>query len=723
MNQHSETKIQHFFEKIQSLNIRFTQNKDEDTIFQAIKYIENSIKQHNLQQLHHSVEIGFSIAEISAIEAGGGINTFISALFYGSISRDEINIPEIQKQFGSTISEIVSGLLKIPILKDEKFNTQSENFIKLLLTISGDARSVLIRLCHQIFLMRNITLYPEQEQKSIARQTAKLFAPLAHRLGLYKIKTELEESSMKYTEHEMFKFIAEKLNETKSERDTYIKNFIVPIKNNLAAENFDFEVKGRPKSIFSIWKKMQKQGVPFEEVYDLFAIRIIIDTALEKEKSECWRAYSVITNFYKPNPKRLRDWVSAPKTSGYESLHTTVLGPDNKWIEVQIRTKRMDEIAEKGTAAHWKYKGNENADHEQWLRKMREALENTENETSNQDDVKAALYANEYFIFTPEGDLKKIKPGYTVLDFAFLIHTKVGASCTGAMIDGKIKPLSYELKNGETVNILTAKNQKPNEGWLKLAKSPKTVTKIKRALSDISNKDAAEGKEILKNKLKQLKIEFNDFNINKICESLSIETPILLYQSLGEGKTDLQKIKKVFVAQEVEINVDTITKLPETYKIIRQKTEDYLLIDENISTLDYHFAKCCNPIPGDEIFGFISVLKGTRIHKMNCTNAADLRAKYPYRIVKAKWNIQNSDAAFISTIILEGKDSPGLSTAITTVISKEFDINIQKISLTAGKNGTFKGSLTILVKNRNQFIQVVERLKKIKDILNVQEKK
>jgi GTP pyrophosphokinase len=723
MTLNNASKIQFFFEKSINFECRINKAKDESVILKTIDYIENIVNQRNQKSKEDVLEIAFSTAEIAVFEAGGGINTLISTLLFYGLSANEIEIEEIGKIFSPTVGEIVAGLQKIPVFKTEKFNTQAENFINLLLSISGDARSVLIRLCRQIYDMRNLTQKTEEEQKILSHQTAKLFAPLAHRLGLYKIKTELEEVSMKNTEREMFKFIAGKLNESKIVRDLYIKNFIEPLKINLKNENFDFEIKGRPKSIFSIWKKMQKQGVSFEEVYDLFAIRIILNTATENEKSECWRAYSVVTNFYKPNPKRLRDWVSSPKISGYESLHTTVLGPENKWIEVQIRTKRMDEIAEKGTAAHWKYKGNEKTEHDEWLAKMREALENKGKETeTDNDDAKSSLYSGEYFIFTPDGDLKKIRPGYTVLDFAFLIHSKIGETCTGSVIDGKIKPISYELKNGETVKILTSKSQKPNVGWLKMVKGSKTIVKIKRILNSIEYKDSSEGKEMLKSKLKQLKIEFNDLNIKKICEYFNFENPILFYQSLGEGKADIQKIKKVFENQQVEIISEHYEPVPEKPKPIRSKSDEYLLIGDNLTTLDYQFAKCCNPIPGDEIFGFVSVLKGTRIHKANCPNAIDLKSKYGYRIVKAKWNVKNPDSAFVSTLKLEGKDSPGISSVITTIISKEFDINIQKISLSVQKSRMFKGSVTILVKNRIQFLQVMERLKKVKDVLTVTEK-
>ncbi len=665
-------------------------------------------------------------AEILLNETGAGNKTLCATLIYSIQEKNTIDTNIISEEICPIIGEIISGLLKIPILKKEKYAKNIENFIKLLLTVTGDVRAVLIRLIQQIYTMRYFESFNNEEQIIAAQQTASLFAPLAHRLGLYKIKTELEETAMKYTENEMYKFIAKKLSETKRVRDLYIKNFIEPVEKSLIQAGFKFTIKGRPKSIFSIWNKMKKQAVPFEEVYDLFAIRIILDSPLEQEKDNCWKVYSIITDTYKPNPKRLRDWISAPKAAGYESLHTTVLGSENKWLEIQIRTERMDEIAENGPAAHWKYKDSGSSASSDWLTNMRDAIENPLQDDDTNNKAKAALYSNEIFVFTPEGDLRSVKKGYTVLDFAFSIHTKIGETCTGAIVNDKIKTLNYEINNGDTVKILTSKNKRPNADWLNIAKSTRVKNKIKQLLKLKDNKSSEQGKETLKQKLAQLKVEFTEANTVKLCEYFNCESPIILYQQIGENKIDSHKIKKAF--ESINEKAEKKADLKEIKNSIFEenitkanKFNDYLLIDENLSTLDYSLSKCCNPILGDKIFGFITVAKGTRIHKESCPNAKDLKHRYPYRIVKAKWNVKNIDTNFISNIYIAGKDKLGITAAITNIITLDFKIKLKAITINERKNEMFDGAIVVYIKNRKQITELIERLRKIKDIQVVKE--
>ena len=488
------------------------------------------------------------------------------------------------------------------------------------------------------------------------------------------------------------------------------------------------EIKGRPKSIYSIWNKMKKQGVEFDEVYDKFAIRIIIDTDLSQEKAKCWQVYSIITDKYVPNPRRLRDWISAPKASGYESLHTTVIGPDEKWVEVQIRTRRMDEIAEKGQAAHWKYKENKAGQAKaDWLSKIREALEKPDKFFEKDSDKdKASLYTDEIFVFTPDGDLKRLHKGYTVLDFAFSIHTAIGEKCTGAIVNGKIENIRHVLKNGDEVKVLTSKSQKPKYEWLEIVKSSRAKAKIKRVIKAEAYKDLDAGKEAVKQKLSQLKIEFNDFHINQLIEYFGFKSAFDFYQAVGEGKLDIHKIKKAFSDISEKENIEKQENETElrilNKKLGKESGHDYLIIENNLQTVDYHFAKCCNPIPGDEIFGFVTVSKGTKIHKKTCPNAKDMYARFPYRIVEAKWNTQKESGAFNVQLFISGKDKVGMINTITEIISKEFKLNLRALTIHPRKNNMFEGIIISSVNNSKQLNDLIERLKKIEDVYEVKRK-
>jgi len=703
--------------------IRFTEKLESKENREKILKVLNLLSESDKSIINDNAEYTAEICNIIINETGGGVNTLIAGIFYSFYKKNELDFELIKEEYGTTIFKILTGLNKIPALKTEKIDKQAEQFIKFLLTVTDDVRAILIMLAVELYKIRNLDKFNQNEKYIIVNQAKTLYTPLAHRIGLYNIKTEFEEKTMKYTEEDMYRFIAKKLKETKAARDTYIESFIAPLQKVLKKAGYNFTIKGRPKSIHSIWNKMKSQNVPFEEVYDLFAIRIILKSDIKNEKAVCWNVYSIITDLYKPNPKRLRDWISSPKLSGYESLHTTVLGADNKWVEVQIRTERMDEVAEKGPAAHWRYKTGKEGGNNDWLSKIRETLENTdEYESESDENSKNQLYSDEILVFTPEGDLKSLKKDYTILDFAFSVHTKIGETCSGAVVNNKIQPLSYVLKNGDTVNILTNKNKKPNPEWLEIAKGTRTKNKIKRALKSITFNRAESGKDIIKEKLERLKFGFSETNIEHLTNYFNFKTAVEFYHSVGEGTIDISKIKQAFEKKEtpeVKVNEEIKTEIHEKENITYG---DFLLIDENISDLDYTLSKCCNPLPGEEIFGFVTVNKGTRIHKKNCPNAKDMLTRYPYRVVKAKWNIKDIQSSFSANIYVKGKDFPGITTIISDIITNEFNLNMQAISLKTLKNSMFEGVVIAKVNNKKQMTDLMNRLKTVKNINTVYQK-
>ncbi len=719
MQQITDKNIRFYFADLIDFANKIQNQEIKNTVYDLLNFISESKKTTNKEKLKFASDISKIIME----ETGGGINTIIASVLFSFFDKNEIDIILINEKFGVSISKILDGLLKIPNLRTEKIDKQAEKFIKLLLTITGDVRAILIMLANELYKIRNIDTFSEEEKIIIVYQSKTLFTPLAHRIGLYNIKTEFEEKTMKYLEPEMYRFIAKKLQETKAKRDVFVEDFINPIKKILKTSGYRFTVKGRPKSIHSIWAKMKNQNVPFEEVYDLFAIRIILMSDIKNEKTVCWNVYSIITDLYKPNPKRLRDWISAPKISGYESLHTTVLGYNNKWVEVQIRTERMDEVAEKGPAAHWRYKTGKEGGNSDWLADIREAIENAENfSNETESKSKTELYSDEVLVFTPEGDLKSLKKGYTILDFAFSIHTKIGISCTGAIVNGIIQSLAYELVNGDTVKVLTNKNKKPNSEWLKIAKSSRTKSKIKRALKALNYNRAESGKEIIKEKLDRLKIDFSEKNIATLTIFFKAKNTVDFYNRVGEGIIDIAKIKQAFEkSEESEIE---IKQKSEVKNFVQEKIEydDFLLIDENISGLDYSFSKCCSPLPGDDVFGFVTVNKGTRIHKKTCPNAKDMTGRFPYRVVKAKWNIDDIATSFSVNIVVLGKDMPGISSKITDIISKEFNLKLMAISLKNIANNMFKGLIVVKISNKKQLFELLKRIKMIKGVNNAFQK-
>jgi len=700
---------------------KLIKSENQNQLDDAILYVKN---QNNRDDAFlHQLNIAIAISKICIKEINLDSSIVIACILYFVLDKKQINLKEIDEKFDYKISQIISGLAKTPDIQLDKLSIQSENFIKLVLTISPDISSILIKLAEMLYQLRNLKNENAEKQFSTASVISTLYAPIAHRLGLYSIKTEMEDLSMKYLHAKTYKDIAKKLEKTKDSRDQYIKSFIAPLKKELNKQKIRCEIKGRPKSIHSIWNKMKAQGVDFEEVYDKFAIRVIIDSKTQNEKTDCWRVYSIITDWYKPNPHRLRDWISSPKTSGYESLHTTVIGPENKWVEVQIRTVRMDEIAEKGHAAHWKYKEKKEGSGTDWLSQIREALEKPEQLTDDEHDKnKALLYTDEIFLFTPDGDLKKSKTGNTVLDFAFSIHSNIGETCTGAILNGKIVSIKKELKNGDHIKILTSKTQKPRYEWLEIVKSHRAKAKVKRSLKAINYKDSELGKDIVKHKLSQLKIEFNDVNINKLSEQLGFKSSMDMYQAVGSGKFEIGKIKKAFA--EIDRQIAKLKEPKEQPKLdtdenVFEGSKDFLIIENNLQTIDYQMAKCCSPIPGDEIFGFVTVSKGTKIHKRNCSNAKDMINRYPYRIIKAKWNSEAEMSKFLAQIRITGRDNIGVTASITEIISKEFKLSLRGITIHPRKGDMFEGVIITTVHNKKQLDDLINRLKRVEDVISV----
>ncbi|GAA4103701.1 bifunctional (p)ppGpp synthetase/guanosine-3',5'-bis(diphosphate) 3'-pyrophosphohydrolase [Mucilaginibacter panaciglaebae] len=664
-----------------------------------------------------------AVAQIAAEEIGLGTTSIVCALLHDVVEDTDVTLDEIEQEFGKKVAKIIDGLTKISGVFDTNSSLQAENFRKMLLTLADDVRVILIKLADRLHNMRTMEFMPRDKQLKISSETIYLYAPLAHRLGLYAIKSEMEDLSMKYMERETYQFIKNKLNEKKTEREKFIRDFIEPVKKVLSVQGLDADVFGRPKSIHSIWTKMKKKSVPFEEVYDLFAIRVILDSSPENEKADCWKAYSIVTDLYRPNPDRLRDWISSPKANGYESLHTTVMGPRGQWVEVQIRTKRMNEIAEKGFAAHWKYKeSSTDSGLDQWVQKVRDMLKNPEsNALEFLDDFKMNLFSDEIFIFTPKGALIQLPLNATALDFAFEIHTDVGASCIGAKVNHKLVPLSYKLQNGDQVEVITSSKQVPKEDWLNFVVTAKAKAKIKSALKEEKRKIAEDGKEILERKLKSLKITYNSENIHKISYFFKLPSTQDLFFNVAKGLIDMKDLKEYQLSEKVVENkpqdkIDS-EQLQGLLRNIKAKDSDILLIGEDMQKIDYKLANCCNPIPGDDVFGFITVSDGIKIHRTNCPNAAKLMANYGYRVVKARWTNQQ-ELAFLTGLRITGIDDVGLINRLTTVISNDFKVNMRSITVDSD-NGIFEGSIMVYVNDTEHLDNLIKKLKTVNGVTAV----
>jgi GTP pyrophosphokinase len=669
-----------------------------------------------------------AVALICVEEIGLGVRSTICSLLHDTVEDTDMTIEDVERDFGPEIARIVDGLTKIANVNmlDANLSQQAENFKKILLTLTDDPRVILIKLADRLHNMRTLDYMKREKQLKIASETIWVYAPLAHRMGLYNIKTEMEDLSMKYLEPEEYKDIAQKLSETKKERSRYINEFIKPLKEKLKKAGFNFEIYGRPKSIHSIWNKMKKKGVGFDEVYDLFAIRIIVHASPEKEKEECWKVYSMITDEYLPSPERLRDWISSPKSNGYEALHTTVMGPQGKWVEVQIRTDRMNEIAEKGLAAHYKYKeGSSDSDlFENWFAQIREII--SSQETDGVDflqDFKTSFLAEEIYVFTPKGDVKMLPVNSTALDFAFAIHSAVGSRCIGAKLNHKLVPISHKLRSGDQVEIITSNKQKPSEDWLKFVVTAKAKTKIKDALKEEKRKIAQDGKEMLRKKLEGIDAVMNQQNIDELVSHYKVASQLDLFYNIAVKQIDLKELKEFHVTNEkllkpikvlTEIKTEPEQKTPATHK----KDSELIIFGESSDKIKYALAKCCSPIPGDDVFGFVSTGKGLIIHRTNCPNAAQLMANYAPRIVKTKW-AKNKEISFLTGVKIIGIDDVGVINKITNIISGELRINIAALTIESG-DGMFEGMIKVFVHDKEELDELVARLKQLNGIYEVQ---
>ncbi|MFA5574142.1 MAG: RelA/SpoT family protein [Brumimicrobium sp.] len=668
-----------------------------------------------------------AVARICAKEMGLGATSIAAALLHDTVEDTYITLDDIEESFGKQVRVIIDGLTKIPEVFDESVSIQAENFRKMVLTISDDLRVVLIKIADRLHNLRTLESMRPDKQRKIASETSFLYAPLAHRLGLYKIKTEMEDLCLRYLEPEGYDYVTKKLKSTQDVRNRFIRRFVHPIRETLKNEGYAFEIKTRTKSVSSIWNKMKNKDIEFEEVFDLFAVRIILDTPEELEKPDCWRVYSIVTDFYQPNPNRLRDWISTPRANGYESLHTTVMSQTGKWVEVQIRSKRMDEIAEKGLAAHYNYKESSNGDSkfDRWIGEIRELIESHNADAMDFiNEFKLNLFNNEIYVFTPQGELRVLPNGATTLDFAFDIHTDIGLSCVGAKVNNRLKPLSHQLKNGDQIEIITGNNIKPKEDWLKMVVTGRAKQKIKSALREEKNKISEDGKEILMRKFKQHNIRFTSENLSILEKFYNIPTTLDLYIRVAKGKVDLSKLRTIpntggILSYEKEVTKPS--KDSSSFSAIQKKIDqkkDTIIIGESFKDIQYEFAQCCNPLPGDSIFGFISANRGIRIHRVDCPNAANMMSKRNYRIIKARWKNQESKE-YIAGIRVVGIDGLGIVNKITEIISFQQNVDMKSISFTSD-DGIFEGKIKVLVYDKYHLEELIEKFEIIEGIKRVE---
>ena len=666
-----------------------------------------------------------AVAKICVEEIGLGVRSSICALLHDTVEDTDITLEDVQREFGTEIAKIVDGLTKIATVMDTNTSKQAENFRKILLTLTDDPRVILIKLADRLHNMRTLESLKREKQLKIASETVYVYAPLAHRMGLYNIKTELEDLSMKYMETDTYKLIAKKLQDTKRERTRYINDFIKPLKEKLQSTGLDFEIYGRPKSIHSIWTKIKKKGVSFEEVYDLFAIRIIVNSAPEKEKEDCWKIYSIITDEYNPSPDRLRDWLSNPKSNGYEALHTTVMGPQGKWVEVQIRTKRMNDIAEKGLAAHWKYKEekDDESNFDKWFNQIREALSNQDtNSLDFLQDFKTSFLAEEIYVYTPKGDIKMLPVGATALDFAFSVHTAVGVKCIGAKVNHKLVPISYKLRSGDQIEIITSAKQKPNGEWLNFVVTSKARAKIKDSLKDEKRQIADLGKSILERKFNAINAVMNQTNIEELANFYKYQSTLDLLYDIAVKKNEVKELKEFtvhgdkLVPPKMAKLVEVITDINDLKPLSKKDTE-LIIFGESSDKIMYTLANCCKPIPGDDVFGFVTTGEGLKIHRTNCPNATRLLANHAHRVVKTKW-AKNKEISFLTGLKIIGLDDVGVIHKITNLLSGELKVNISAMTIEAN-HGVFEGNIKIFVQDKEHLNNVVNKLLELPGIERV----
>lgn len=667
---------------------------------------------------NYKISQAMQIAHIAISELGLGNSATMAVLLFPLV-KDKRYQGDIATEFNVEVATIVRGLERIKQLYAKTPSLDTENFRKLLLTLAEDVRVIMIMLADRLHTMRHLLQKPAEKRQYIARETAFLYAPMAHRMGLYKVKTEMEDLSMKYTVPEIYKEIAHKLSETKRERDKYIEQFIEPLRQKLAHAGLTFTIKGRTKSIYSIWNKIKKQNTTFEGIYDLFAIRVILDSPIDKEKAECWQVYSIVADMYTPNPKRLRDWLSNPKANGYESLHTTVMGPEGKWVEVQIRTNRMDEVAEKGVAAHWKYKGVQGeTTMDQWLKNLREVLENPElSNNEYMDEFKLNLYDEEVFVFTPNGDLHKLPKGATLLDFAFAIHTHVGSTCIGGKIGGKNVTLRYVLNNGDQIEVITSPNQKPRRDWMNIVVTSKAKQKIRQVIKETETKQANAGREILLRRFKNWKIELDESRLSRLAKKMGYKNLSDLYIEIANEEIEVLDFRDKYLDFDKKEESYTAPPKADEYTGRGPKHEDILIINNETKGVQYTMAKCCNPIFGDEIFGFVSVSGGIKIHRKDCPNAPQMISRFGYRIVKAAWEA-SSGQQHICTLYVTGNDDLGIVTNISSLLSKEKSVTLRSISINSDA-GIFEGRLVVTVTDTQELDRIIHKIRTVKGVQSV----
>ncbi|MFW5821985.1 MAG: RelA/SpoT family protein [Tangfeifania sp.] len=691
---------------------RFAQSVITDRRFKTGEYI-----------LNHSLDVATIIAEEIGLGPDSVITGMLHNIMYAGLEK-EISEEEILSHFGTVVYSILGGMAKINALGTDTVDLHAENYRKLLLALAGDVRVILIKTADRLQVMRNLHIYDDETRQRIANETSHLYAPLAHRLGLYAINSELQDLYLKYRKPEGYDYVVHRLKETETERANFVAEFVKPVEETLEKRGFSFSMKARTKSIYSIWNKMQKKRVSFDEVMDLFAIRIILDSKPQNEKADCWTVYSIVTDQYQANPERLRDWITIPKSNGYESLHATVLGPHGKWVEVQIRTKRMDEVAEKGLAAHWRYKGGrEGSELDRWLAGIREILENPSlNVVDFIDHFRTNIYSDETFVFTPKGDLRRLPTGATLLDFAYEIHSHLGDTCVGGNVNGKKVTLKYKLKNGDQVSIDTSANQKPKMDWLDFLVTTKAKSRVKASLNEEKRKQAAHGREILLRKFKNWKLDLNDEAIRKILKKYEFKLALDFYCELAEGRIDPLDIKSLFTEKEEDESarrkIEDLLPKKEIQELTFDGGEDYLVIDNNLKNINYNLARCCNPVFGDSVFGFVTINDGIKIHRNSCPNAPQMKERFPYRIIKAKWKDTASPGAFITTLYISGTDEKGIVSEISHIIAKDTGAQLRSINIGSDR-GKFEGVLKISVYNIDHLEFLIHKMKNVKGVISV----
>jgi GTP diphosphokinase / guanosine-3',5'-bis(diphosphate) 3'-diphosphatase len=672
--------------------------------------------------LMHSLEVAAVVVEEIGLESDSVVAGILHNVMYEQLEK-RATAAQITANFGESVTRILEGMSKINVLGTDTAELHPENFRMLMLALAGDVRVILIKIADRLQAMRTFEKYPSEAVHRITNETTHIYAPLAHRLGLYKINSELQDLCLKYLKPESYEEVVQKLKETETERSKFTAEFVKPIEEKLRNRGFNFEMKARTKSVFSIFNKMQKQNVPFDEVYDLFAIRVILESASQNEKADCWTVYSVVTDEYQANPERMRDWITIPKSTGYESLHATVMGPHKKWIEVQIRTRRMDEMAEKGVAAHWKYKGGkENKELDQWLSGIRDILENPDVSVVDFiDEFRKNVYSEEIYVFTPKGDLKKLPKGATILDFAYDIHSDLGDKCVGGRVNDKKVTLRHKLKNGDTVAVETSSNQRPKIDWLEIVVTSKAKSRIKASLNEAKKREAANGKEILNRKFKNWKIELTDEIIRKLLKHYNCKLASDLYYNISTEKIDTLQIKSLIkedAKQSVQSKLDELLTVDTTRDLPTDSGDDFMIIDNNIQNVNYKLAPCCNPVYGDEVFGFITIKDGIKIHRVTCPNAPQMIERFPYRLLKARWRETSTRSSFLTTLYITGTDTIGIVSEISHVIAKDFGVQMRSIHVDSDR-GEFKGVLKIWVHSVEHLDFLIYKLKNMKGISSV----